>query len=99
MTKEFALEQVEWNRSAVELDQGLAAAATRIMDRVSDEFLSSASLSQNENGGVSRGDARGLIEDHSESCAVADDLLEPADPSILICNCHLFEVRNPRVFE
>jgi hypothetical protein len=88
VAEEFALEQVEGNRGTVELDQGLAAAGTRVVDRVSDEFLAGASLSLNENRRVRRRHALGLIENDSKSRAVADDLLESAHPAVLICNCH-----------
>jgi hypothetical protein len=45
MAKELTFEQVEGNRRTVQLDQGLAAAGARIMNRVSDEFLTGAGLS------------------------------------------------------
>jgi hypothetical protein len=88
VAEEFALEQVEGNRRAIELNQGLAAAGTRVVNRVSDEFLAGASLSLNENGRVRRRDSLGLIENDSKSRAVADDLLESAHPAVLICNGH-----------
>jgi hypothetical protein len=88
VAEEFTLEQVEGNRSAVELNQGLAAAGTRVVNCVSDEFLAGARLSLNENCRVRRRNSLDLIENSSKSRAVADDLLESADPAILFCDYH-----------
>src|SRR5580765_6877033 len=54
MAKELTFEQVEGNRRTVQLDQRLAAAGTRIVNRVSDEFLASAGLSLDEHSRVHR---------------------------------------------
>jgi hypothetical protein len=61
MSKELTFEQVEGNRRTVQLDQGLAATGTRIVNRVSDEFLASAGLSLDEHSRVHRRNPLGLF--------------------------------------
>jgi len=60
MAKELTFEQVEGNGGTIQLDQCVAAAWARIVDRVSDEFLASASLALDENGSVRRRNPLGL---------------------------------------
>jgi len=60
MAKELTFEQVEGNGGTIQLDQCVAAAGARIVDRVSDEFLASASLALDENGSVRRRNPLGL---------------------------------------
>jgi hypothetical protein len=84
MAKELTLEQIEWNGGTVQLDQGPAAAGARIVDRVSDEFLASAGLALDEHSSVRRRNPLGLLKHDSQSRAVAYDLLESADPMVLI---------------
>jgi hypothetical protein len=88
VTKKFTLEQVERDCSTVELDQRVTAASARIVDHMRDEFLASAGLSLNENGRIRRRDPLGLLQHNSQSRAIAYDLLESADPTILIWRCH-----------
>jgi hypothetical protein len=88
VAKKLTLEQIERDCGAVELDQRVTAARARIVDRMRDEFLASAGLSLNENGRIRRRNPLGLLQHNSQSRAIAYDLLEPADPTILICRCH-----------
>jgi hypothetical protein len=91
MTKELTFEQVEGNRRTVQLDQRLAATGTRIVNRVSDEFLASAGFSLDQNSRVHRCDPFGLFQNGCQSRAVPDDLLESADPTCLINHLHQFD--------
>jgi hypothetical protein len=88
MAKELTFEQVEGNRRTVQLDQRLAATGTRIVNRVSDEFLASAGFSLDQNSRVHRRNPFGLFQNGSQGRTVADDLLESADPAFLICHYH-----------
>jgi hypothetical protein len=88
MAKELTFEQVEGNRRTVQLDQRLAATGTRIVNRVSDEFLASAGFSLDQNSRVHRRYPFGLFQNGSQGRAVADDLLESANPTFLICHYH-----------
>src|ERR1700747_1235227 len=86
--KDLTFEQVEGNRRTVQLDQRLAATGTRIVNRVSDEFLASAGFSLDQNSRVHRRNPFGLFQDGSQGRTGADDLLESADPTFLICHYH-----------
>jgi hypothetical protein len=88
VAKKLTLEQIERDCGAVELDQRVTAARACIVDRMRDEFLASAGLSLNENSRIRRRNPLGLLQHNSQSRAIAYDLLEPADPTILICRCH-----------
>jgi hypothetical protein len=61
MAKELTFEQVEGNGGTVQLDQRVAAAGARIVDRVGDEFLASAGLSLDEHSRVRRRNPLGLL--------------------------------------
>src|SRR5580693_8000645 len=91
MAKELTFEQVEGNGRTVQFDQRVAAAGAGIMDRVSDEFLASAGFSLDEHSGVRRRNPLGLLQHDSQSRAVAYDLLESADPTVLISHFHRFD--------
>jgi hypothetical protein len=88
MAKKLTLEQVEGNGGTVQLDQRVAAAGARIVDRVSDEFFASAGLSLDEHSRVRRRNSFGLLQNDSQGGAVAYDLLESANPTVLISHCH-----------
>jgi len=88
VAKKLAFEQVERDCGAVELDQRVTAARARIVNRMSDKFFPSAGLSLNENGRIRSRNPLGLLQHSSQSRAVAYDLLESADPTILICHYH-----------
>jgi hypothetical protein len=88
MAKELTFKQVEGNRRTVQLDQRLAATGTRIVNRVSDEFLASSGFSLDQNSRVHRRNPFGLFQNGSQGRAVADDLLESANPTFLICHYH-----------
>ncbi|HJY93250.1 MAG TPA: hypothetical protein VJ255_23390, partial [Candidatus Acidoferrum sp.] len=91
VAKELTLEQIEWNGGTVQLYQGPAAARARIVDRVSDEFLASAGLALDEHSRVRRRNPFGLLKHDSQGRAVAYDLLESADPTVLIHHFHQFD--------
>jgi hypothetical protein len=55
VSKEFRFEQVLWQRSAVDCDEGICRARTAGMNRPSGEFLSRARLSVQQNTGFGAG--------------------------------------------
>jgi hypothetical protein len=91
MAKELTFKQVEGNRRTVQLDQRLAATGTRIVDRVSDEFLASAGLALDEHSRVRRRNPLGLFKHDSQSRAVPYDLLESPHPTVMINHIHQFD--------
>jgi hypothetical protein len=60
------------------------------VDRVSDEFLAGAGLALDEHSRVCRRNPLGLLKHDSQSRAVAYNLLESADPTVLINHLHQF---------
>src|SRR5260370_11943328 len=74
--EEFALEQPGWNRSAVELHEGVCASAAEIMDGARDQFLAGAGLAVNQHRGTGWRNGLDLAEDGSKSFAMTDDLFE-----------------------
>jgi len=70
------------------LDQSVAAPWAGIMDRVSDEFFTGPGFPLDEYCGIGRRDTLRLLQNDSQSCAIAYDLLESARPTILISDCH-----------
>src|ERR1700683_3801533 len=78
MAKKFAFEQIERNRSAIELYVGAAAARADIVNRAGDEFLAGAGFTLEKNGGIGGRDAFDVREDGFESRATANQLLESA---------------------
>ena len=88
MAEQFTLEQVKGNSGTVQLDQSVAAPWAGIMDRVSDEFFTGPGFPLDEYCGIGRRDTLRLLQNGSQSCAIAYDLLESARPTILISDCH-----------
>ena len=62
VTEEFAFEQIERNGSAVELDEGLAAARTGIVNRVRNELFAGSGLSLNKDSRIGSCDAFDLFQ-------------------------------------
>src|SRR4029077_1266104 len=96
MAKELTFEQVKRNGGAVQLDQGLAASGTGIVDRVGDEFFTSSGFSVNEYRGIRRCDALHLLQNDFQSRATANDLLESPGPTVLSNYLHSFVAQSLR---
>ena len=78
MTEELALQQIEWNGSAIQLYERASAPRTDVVNRVGDQLLAGAGFSLDKNGGIRRRNLFDLFEHGFESRAVAYQLFESA---------------------
>src|SRR6266849_3536288 len=76
MTEQFALQKVQRNGRAVQLDQGTPAALTCIVNGVSNEFFSRTGLHLDEDSRVCGGNLLHLLENRFEGSAIANDPIE-----------------------
>src|SRR5258706_2200957 len=73
MPEQFALDEILWNRRAVDLDKRFILAQALRMDRMSDEFLSSARLAVDQNAAVGGCHEANLLAQRFHGNAIADD--------------------------
>src|ERR1700734_563369 len=78
MTKEFTLQQIERNGSAIQPYEGPPAPRAEVMNCVRDQLLAGASFSLNKNRGIRGRDPFHLFEHRFQGRTIADDLLESA---------------------
>src|SRR5882724_4215842 len=76
MTEQFALQKIQRNGRAVQLDQGTPAALTGIVNGVSNEFFSRTGLPLDEDSRVGWRNLLYLVENRFEGSAIADDPIE-----------------------
>ena len=90
MAKQFALEQTRGNRRTVELYQGPILAAAAIMDSASDQFLSGASLSQQQYGRIACSHGFDQLQYLPESRTLPNDSCKVGLAANLIFQVELF---------
>src|ERR1700734_4382109 len=76
MAEEFAFEQASWDCGTVQSDECIGPARAEVMNCARDEFLSSPSLAEKENAGVSGCHYLDLLEHSPQSSAFPDDPLK-----------------------
>src|SRR5262249_11149881 len=74
--KQLTLEQIEWNRRAVELQKRPAIARADLVDCTGDQLLAGAGLALDEHGGIGRSNPHHLLQDRLERGAVTHELFE-----------------------
>ena len=89
VAEQLALQQVERDGRAVELDEGAPAARAELVDRPRDQLLAGARLAQEQHRGIGRRHALDLLERPLQGPAGPDDLREPrvVARSIAVARC------------
>ena len=93
MPKQFTLQEIERDGSAVKLDEGASTARAQIVNGMGDQFLSCPGFSQNQHSGIGRCDLSHFLQCRLQSRAVADDLFKLGLEAILFIlrNCVVFQ--------
>jgi hypothetical protein len=84
VAKKLALEQIEWNGSAIQLYERASTPRAEMVKRARDKLLAGTGFSLDKNGGIRRRDLLNLFEHQFESATVAYDLLESARIAVLV---------------
>src|ERR1700761_8812667 len=74
--KQFRFDKVLWNRSAIDSDKGLLAAAAVVVDRSREQLFTRAGFSLNQHGAVVLRYTRSHFQHTQQTFRVADDVLE-----------------------
>src|SRR5579862_3020204 len=78
MTEQFAFQQIQRNRSAVQLYKWASIALTCIVDGMCDELFSGTGFPLDEDSRVCGSNLLHLVEDRFEGSAISDDPFECA---------------------
>jgi hypothetical protein len=78
MTKEFALQQVERNCSAIQLYEWTPTTRAYVVNRSRDQLFAGARFTKDQDRSISNRHTFDLTEHRFQRRTIADDLLEPA---------------------
>ena len=76
MAKKLALEQLPWNRRAIDSHQGAVFASAAAVDFVGDQFFARSGLTQNEHRSLRWGYQVNLADDVPQCRALPDQIAE-----------------------
>ena len=79
MAKQFAFQQVYWNRGAVQLNEWACPAFTLHVDRTRDQFLTRSCFALDENCAGRRADSQDVIQHYTHANGL--DPIMPSKPS------------------